>query len=289
MAEYKYGLAAETTFNPSTEWSGITSGTSFAIEYKDGKDKTYFSKYYRNACYGYLINGNNAWKTNPVNMHVYLLVRPELRDKIDRFYNYIFDPKKSPWASIIPAKGLYWESPSKSKTPYVTIPLTSKTPIQVLMSLCFACRMGQDIHTTIRRFNQLTDKGWTEAEAIFTGTYFGILENGADTSNDPYRGHNPFNTDFIFDLNKLEKGKPNYNSNLTFGMGYKDVSAIWDKEKPQHRSAFDSIAKFDNTYKGVFKKEFEYHHNSLTFKSNVCFKTEDILKFKDEILNLGRK
>jgi len=288
MVTFMYGQE-DTKFDPKTEWAGITSGTSFAIEWKDKEGKTSFSKYYLNACFGYLISGNPKWKDNPVNMHVYLLVRPELRDKIDRFYNYIFDPKKSPWASIIPAKGLYWESPSKSQTPYVTIPLTSKTPIQVLMSLCFACRMGQDIHTTIRRFNQLTDKGWTEAEAIFTGTYFGIKENGVDTANDPYRGHNPFNTDNIFDLNKFEKGKPNFNSDLTFGMGYKNVNAIWDKEKGQHRSAFDVITRGDNSYKGTFKKEFEATIGSLNFQNNTVFKTEDILKFKDEILNLGRK
>jgi|SRR5688572_13279221 len=273
------------------------SGAQYVVEYLDNDGKTKFDKYHGQACY---ISLSNRYSDNyygadrslkkyktAVAIHA-AIIGGQMKDKMDDYLSFLFDPKRSPWASIIPRKGLDWVPPTQ-KQPIVTIPVTSETPSQLVFNLLFAVRLGHDIPQIVRRFNWLTERGWTEYEALFTSVYYGLDRNNKTVTEDPWNNHNAFNSGRLIDLTALEKKQPHLTKpNLKFYNGYSNVTDIWDKPgRVRYSTEIYNIKKVDTNYEGAFKKTFNNKVGHTFYSSNEV-DNDTILALKDEILAKGR-
>jgi hypothetical protein len=277
-------------WNPS-EFGNPASGAHYVVEYLDPNGNVKFDKYYGQACYISVSHNYGRHRTacysNPIAIHS-AIVGGVMKKDMDDYLSFIFSPKLSPWASIVPDKGLDWVSPKK-QSPYVTIPVTKETPSQILFNLLFAVRLGHDIPQIVRRWNWLTNKGWTEYEALFTSVYYGLDGNNKTVTNDPWSNHNAFNSNRLIDLKAIEAKKPRLTFDYKLKDGYYRVTDIWDKPDG-NRSSMEiyNLKNLNNKYTGVFAKAFKERNYSDSFQHDRNIDNSTLLSLKDEILAIGR-
>lgn len=251
-------LIPESHFGVSNKTTG---DNSWAVEYrtKDGGLKFDISK--NRICladYNYHSDKYRREDITPVNFHFALRIAPEAKKDCNEFFEYIFNPKISPWKSIIPKDGIHWDKPTstKIKVPICTIPINKNTPVQVLFSLLVTARECQENPWLVYMFNELRKHDFTEAEALYVAVHYGLTKAG-EVILAKNRNHSPFCVGEDLTFKRLKDGNPRFDNEKLFGHRYSNFASIFHEED---WGFYNGAAQPAQIYKKM-NKELEYTGN----------------------------
>lgn len=275
-------------------FSSYRTGTvSYAIEYKEN-GKTFFETVKHAGCYGampsYTRKLGNA-NIEPVAFYNGIRAPSDHEDTMTNYLEFLFNPKISPWRSIIPEKGLEYELPAKKGAPYFKVPVTKGTSPQTLVSLFIASRAGPDVLNQVVMFNRLIKAGWSEVEALYASIYF--HSDIAGTSQSVIDGRRQdwfaFSAHTMNSFEAMKEGTPNIDTKKMIHHNYTPLQSIWYKKGNSSASApiYNAFTNTNSKYTGLFPDRWVTSHGSLSLersKSMPLFET--MIKNKENLFKV---
>lgn len=276
-------------------FKGYSQGidTSYIVSYTNEEGKRKYDHTQNAGCFGTFRYGASKYKNYEVHeMYCSLRYRDEVKKEMLKWFNWIFDPKESPWRAILPKEGLKYLTREDSDTPHVILPISSDTPIQQVVSLFINARIGADNPGQVKLWHRLVEAGWTKAEAFYVMHYLrlNLTRNTVETN----RGvdYYALSTYGDVDLDAIVNGKPHLmSSRLKFGTDYQRLGEMWLKPGSKNyykKPDFYKIIANDRKYDGLFPKYYEKYVGDY-IESGLIPSFEDLVKMKDKIFAGGSK
>ncbi|MBD3261815.1 MAG: hypothetical protein GF334_09160 [Candidatus Altiarchaeales archaeon] len=216
------------------DWFKNPSRTSmmWAFEFKDTDDKVKYSVIKGAGCYGTfasfmntLLRPNRNGEKKLLGVYTALRQDEQVLQEAQSYYDFIFNPKESPWRSVL--KGSKYSAGTTEKHPYLYLPLSKGDPLQPVVSLFLAARLVQDNPDSIRMFDYLVKNGYTGVQALYVSNYLGLRDGRVmDIS---WLDFNAFSAQSNLDFQRLLKAEPRIEKGFGAGEGhsYGPLQTMW--------------------------------------------------------------